>query len=266
MPDTSLTSVDRRDVLTMLGGAGLAAIASGGASVALAQNQQARARANGRAGHPLNAQTLGWDADSKEYVLPPLPYPPDALEPAIDGKTMELHHGKHHAGYVKGLNKAVRELGAIRSGSGDEGLIKHWERELAFHGGGHINHSLFWLNMAPHDRGGGGRPGGMLAQAIDRDFGSFDDFKRHFQAAAGAVQGSGWGWLVYEHVAGRLMVQQMEQQQNQLMTGVTPLLGVDVWEHAYYLRYQNRRSEYIAAWFNVVNWPNVERMYEFVAG
>lgn len=264
MAQTTMTATGlaRRDVLNLLGG-GLAVLAS--SALAAAQPQEARRSGDrARGAHPLTPETLGWNPDAGEYVLPPLPYPHDALEPAIDPTTMEIHHSKHHAGYVRGLNKALSELQAIRSGAGDGGLIKHWERELAFNGGGHVNHALFWLNMAPPERGGGGRPGGMLAEAIDRDFGSFDAFWRHFSAAAETVQGSGWGWLVFDHISRRLLVQQMTEQQNMLMTGVTPLLGVDVWEHAYYLRYQNRRGEYINNWKNVINWPNVERMFEYV--
>jgi Fe-Mn family superoxide dismutase len=258
MPDSTST-LDRRDVLTMLGGAGLAALASSAAS---AQSQPPTPRPGA---HVLNAESLGWDAASGEYVLPKLPYAYDALEPVIDAQTMEIHHSKHHAGYVKGLNAAIAAIAKIRDGSGDISLIKHWERELAFNGGGHVNHSLFWLNMAPPNNGGGGRPSGALAAAIDRDFGSFDSFSKMFLAAANSVEASGWGWLVYGQIAGRLMVQQMEKQQNMLITGVTPLLGIDVWEHAYYLKYQNRRADYTKAWMNVINWPNVEKMFEYAA-
>ncbi|HBS28149.1 MAG TPA: superoxide dismutase [Phycisphaerales bacterium] len=209
---------------------------------------------------------LGWDEAKGEYTLPPLPYAPEALEPHLDAQTMQIHHGKHHASYVTGLNKALAELAKVRSGAGDASLIKHWSRELAFHGGGHINHALFWVTMAPPSQGGGGEPGGALAGAIARDFGSFEGFRKHFSAAAGAVEGSGWAWLVYDRVSQRLLVQQMEKQQNMLLTGAVPLVGVDVWEHAYYLRYQNRRADYVTAFFNVINWARVGSMYEFVVG
>lgn len=252
---TSPPAIDRRDALAILGGAGLAVITSA---------------AHGQTGQTASstkdlAVSFGWDAASGQYALPKLPYPPDALEPHLDSATMEIHHGKHHAAYVAGLNKSLAELKKARE-TGDFGLVKHWSRELAFHGGGHINHCMFWMTMAPAGEGGGGEPSGKLTEAISRDFGSFDAFTRHFQAAAGAVEGSGWAWLVYDHIARRLMIQQMEKQQNLLVTAVTPLLGCDVWEHAYYLRYQNRRADYVKAWFNVINWPVVADMYEHVAG
>ncbi len=253
------STLDRRSMLSLIGGAGLAALASPGASDALAQDSTGARKA-----HVLNAESLGWDAASEQYVLPKLPYTYNALEPVIDAQTMEIHHTKHHAGYVSGLNTALMQLKKIREGSGDPSLIKHWERELAFHGGGHVNHALFWLNMAPPKSGGGGTPSGALAAQIDRDFGSFDAFSRHFLAAANSVEASGWGWLVFCHISGRLLVQQMEKQQNMLITGVTPLLGIDVWEHAYYLKYQNKRADYTKAWMNVVNWPNVEKMFSHI--
>ncbi len=255
MPTTSKTTLGRRDALALIGGAGVAALTAS----AVAQNTPAAAPGKG---HALTPDALGWDEASGQYVLPKLPYAYTALEPVIDAQTMEIHHSKHHAGYVKGLNTALTELAKIRSGSGDAGLIKHWERELAFHGGGHINHSLFWLNMSPPSAGTAPRPSGALAQRIEQSFGSFDGFAAQFTAAANAVEGSGWCWLVYDNLSRRLLVQQMEKQQNGLMTGVTPLLGVDVWEHAYYLKYQNRRAEYVKAWMGVVNWGNVEKMFE----
>jgi Fe-Mn family superoxide dismutase len=214
---------------------------------------------------PDLAARFGWNAATGEYTLPPLPYPADALEPHLDTATMEIHHGKHHAAYVAGLNKAMAELRKSRE-AGDFALVKHWSRELAFHGGGHINHCLFWMTMAPAGAGGGGEPTGALAEAIARDFGSFDGFTRQFHAAAVAVEGAGWAWLVHDHISRRLMVQQMEKQQDMLLTAATPLLGCDVWEHAYYLRYQNRRAEYVKAWFNVINWPAVAALHEHARG
>jgi len=248
--------IDRRAALGALG-----LLASGAAAGAL-PGVQAAAAQPGDARSAFAPSDLGWDAEKGEYVLPPLPYAPDALEPHIDAATMEIHHGKHHAAYVAGLNRALAELARIRAGEGDAGLIKHWSRELAFHGGGHVNHCLFWLGMAPSGAGGGGQPGGALGQRLARDFGSFERFAAHFQAAAVGVEGSGWAWLVLDTISGRLWVQQMEKQQNLLVTGVVPLLGCDVWEHAYYLRHQNRRGDYVKAWMNVVNWAFVERLYE----
>lgn len=258
-PTTAQTEdspLSRRAALAALGAGGLGALAA-------AANAQPRAGAGGRArDDDTRSRMPGWDEETGEFVLPDLPYPYDALEPHIDEQTMRIHHRRHHQGYVNGLNRALKELAKIRSGDGDAGLIKHWSRELAFHGGGHINHTLFWLCMAPEGRGGGGEPRGPLMEHIRRDFGSFDAFKAHFKAASGAVEASGWGWLVYDTVSGRLMVAQMEKQQDMLLTACVPLMGVDVWEHAYYLKYQNRRGDYVDAFMNVVNWPFVGRLFQ----
>ena len=213
-------------------------------------------------GGSLSHETLGWDDQAKLYSLPPLPYPPGALEPHIDEQTMLVHHGKHHAGYVRGLNKALDMLHQIRWDKGDPGTLQHWERQLSFHAGGHVNHTLFWAGMAPADRGGGGRATGGLATQIERDFGSFDKMVWQFKAAAASVEGSGWGWLVWEPLGRRLMILQMQNQQQMLFAGATPLLGVDVWEHAYYLRYQNRRKDYLDAFMNVANWSEIGRRFD----
>lgn len=206
---------------------------------------------------------VGWDAEQGKYVLPPLPYDYNALEPHIDAQTMRIHHDKHHQGYVNGLNSALEALAEART-SGDAKYVQYWTRKVSFHGSGHVNHTLFWLAMAPAGRGGGGQPQGALAQAIQRDFGSFDKFSWQFQSAAKTVEASGWAWLVFEPIAGQLTVLQVENQQKLLMTGVVPLLGIDVWEHAYYLKYQNRRAEYVSAFMNVINWPFVQKLYERV--
>ncbi len=189
------------------------------------------------------------------HELPPLPYPYDALEPYIDEQTMRLHHDVHHAGYVKGLNRAEEMLAKARE-SGDFALIKHWEREAAFHGAGHFLHSIFWPNMISPDQAKE-RPEGELAALIDRDFGSFDAFKAQFIAAATAVEGSGWGILAYRPFDDRLVVLTAEKHQNLTQWGVYPLLVIDVWEHAYYLKYQNRRGEYVKNFFHIINWDNV---------
>jgi Fe-Mn family superoxide dismutase len=194
------------------------------------------------------------------FVLPKLDYAYNALEPHIDAQTMELHHSKHHQGYVNGLNKAMEMLEEVRE-TGDTALVKHWSRELAFHGSGHFLHTIFWKNMSPK---GGGTPSGALAKAIDRDFGGFDKFKVHFAAASKAVEGSGWGILAYHPVARKLMVLQAEKHHNLTVQGVLPLLVIDVWEHAYYLRYQNKRADYIEAFFNVINWDDVATRYEAI--
>jgi Fe-Mn family superoxide dismutase len=191
-----------------------------------------------------------------KYELPPLPYAYGALEPHIDEQTMHLHHDKHHLAYVNGLNKAEEMLEQARN-SGDYALVKHWSREAAFHGSGHFLHSIFWTNMAPAGQGGGGAPSGDLVAQINKDFGSFANFKAQFSAAANAVEGSGWALLVWEPVSGHLEVLQAEKHQNLTQWGVVPLLVLDVWEHAYYLKYQNARPAYVEAWWNVVNWSDV---------
>ena len=197
---------------------------------------------------------LGWDEGKGEFVLPELPYAKNALEPHIDAQTMEIHHDKHHAAYVAGLNKALGELRRIREGQGEPALIKHWSRELAFHAAGHANHSLFWAMMAPAGKGGGGEPKGALAGAIDRDFGGFEKFAAQFKAAATQVEGGGWAWLMADPSSKRLFIHQSEKQQEMYVPTWRPVLGIDVWEHAYYLKYQNRRSDYVTAFMNVVDW------------
>ncbi len=197
------------------------------------------------------------------FVLPPLDYEYDALEPHIDARTMELHHSIHHQGYVNGANNALEKLDAIAAGEGDAGLVKHWTRELAFHGSGHSLHLLFWNNMKPD---GGGEPSGDLAGAIEASFGGFENFARLFKAASGAVEASGWGILGYEPVSGRLVVLQAEKHHDITVHGVVPLLAIDVWEHAYYLRYQNRRGDYVDAFMNVIDWDDVARRYRAAKG
>ncbi len=188
------------------------------------------------------------------HELPSLAYPYDALEPYYDEETLRLHHGKHHQSYVDGLNKAEAQLVESRS-RGDYGLIKHWLKELAFHGSGHILHTLFFENLAP---AGQSSPGSKTVTRLEQDFGSFDEFKKMFTAAAAAVEGSGWVLLCYNPLFKKLEILQAEKHQNLTQWGVIPLLVIDVWEHAYYLKYQNRRADYIAAWWNIVNWDIVE--------
>jgi Fe-Mn family superoxide dismutase len=191
----------------------------------------------------------------RPYVLPPLPYPADALEPHIDAQTMTLHHGKHHNAYVEGLNAALASLEQMRAGGqpADLAKVRELTDAVSFNGSGHALHSLFWTNMVK----GGGEPKGELATLLARDFGSLDAFKAHFTSAAVRVQGGGWALLAWEPLAGRLVVLQAEKQQNATLFGSVPLLGCDVWEHAYYLKYQNRRPDYVKAWWNVVNWDNI---------
>jgi Fe-Mn family superoxide dismutase len=188
--------------------------------------------------------------------LPELPYAYDALEPYIDAETMRVHHDKHHAAYVSGLNRAEEELEKARA-SADYTYIQHWSRQAAFHGGGHHLHSMFWTVMAPKVMGGGEGPAGAIADAIADSFGSFDAFKAQFSAAAKAVEGSGWALLHYRNSDQRLIILQAENQQKFSTWGTVPILGIDVWEHAYYLKYRNDRAAYVENWWKVVNWKQV---------
>ncbi|MBW5445630.1 DUF2935 domain-containing protein [Cohnella sp. CFH 77786] len=185
------------------------------------------------------------------HTLPPLPYAYNALEPWIDERTMRIHHDKHHQSYVDGLNKAEKKLEEARK-SGDFDLVKHWERELAFNGAGHYLHTIFWDAMTPR---GGGQPGGALAAEINRSFGSFEAFKKQFSEAANKVEGGGWAILVWSPRSRRLEILTAEKHQNLSQWDVVPLLPLDVWEHAYYLKHQNDRAAYVKDWWNVVNWP-----------
>ena len=191
------------------------------------------------------------------YELPDLPYDYDALEPHIDQRIMELHHDKHHQGYVNGANSALEQLQEMRQ-SGDFSDVKGVKRNLAFNLSGHVNHSVFWQNMSPD---GGGEPDGDLADAIDEQFGGFEGLKQDFSEAASGVEGSGWGMLVYDHLGEQPMVVAAENHQNQQTQGSTPLLVLDVWEHAYYLQYENNRGDYVDAFWNVVNWDDVADRY-----
>ena len=212
----------------------------------------------GQASAATSASAAGISAAADgPYTLPPLPYHAADLEPYLDAQTMELHHDVHHAGYVRNANAAFAKLHEIRSEGGD--AIKQVgavTQALAFNLSGHLLHSMFWANMK---KDGGGEPDAAsdIAAMIRRDFGSFAAFAAQFQAATAQVQGSGWGLLTYEPLADRLLVLQVEKQQNSQVWSV-PLLGCDVWEHAYYLRYQNRRSDYIKAFMHVINWENVD--------
>ncbi|MBN8549000.1 MAG: superoxide dismutase [Deltaproteobacteria bacterium] len=191
------------------------------------------------------------------HELPPLPYAYNALEPHIDEATMKLHHDKHHLAYVNGLNNAETKLAEARE-KGDYSLVKHWEREAAFHGAGHFLHCIFWENMKPQ---GGGKPTGALHDAIAAKFGSFDVFMKHFKAAGAAVEGSGWVLLVQNTMTKALEILTAEKHQDLSQWVVTPLLVCDVWEHAYYLKYQNNRASYLEAFANVINWDDVAKRF-----
>ncbi|MFQ5804934.1 MAG: superoxide dismutase [Phycisphaerae bacterium] len=196
---------------------------------------------------------------SGPYSLPPLPYDYTDLETHIDAQTMKLHHDVHHAGYVRNANAAIAELAHIRRIGGEQiTRVRAATDKLSFNLAGHLLHAVFWPNMA-REGGGNPEPGSEIGRMIKRDFGSLDAFRGHFQAAAQQVQGSGWGILAFEPTARRLVVLQAEKHQNAAVWGAVPLLVVDVWEHAYYLKYQNKRSSYIKAFMNVINWNNVDQ-------
>jgi Fe-Mn family superoxide dismutase len=201
-------------------------------------------------------------ATMAQYELPKLPYAYDALEPHIDAKTMEIHHTKHHQTYTTKLNDA---LGKCSSDIQNKDIIDilgdlskvpdDLRKAINFNGGGFDNHRLFWNNMKPN---GGGEPGGAVADAINASFGSFADFKEKFSSTTTVIQGSGWGWLVYNPSSSKVEYVAMSNQDSPRTKGLVPLLGLDVWEHAYYLKYQNKRPDYVAAWWNVVNWDEVD--------
>jgi Fe-Mn family superoxide dismutase len=197
------------------------------------------------------------------FTLPALPYAPDALEPSIDKATMEIHHGKHHNAYVTNLNKALESAPALAGKSVEELLANNLaivpesiRTAVRNNGGGHLNHSMFWQIMGPK---AGGQPGGKLAEAINSTFTSFDNFKDKLSAAAMGRFGSGWAWLVAHN--GKLDIYSTANQDSPVLEGKYPILGIDVWEHAYYLKYQNRRNEYVGAWWNVVNWAEIEKRF-----
>lgn len=196
------------------------------------------------------------------FTLPPLPYAYNALEPYIDEETMRIHHTKHHQAYIDNLNKAIE--GTEHAGKPIEDIIKNLDSlpesirtAVRNNGGGHYNHGIFWQIMGP---GGKGKPDGELAAQIDRDFGSFDAFKEAFENAGKTQFGSGWAWLVVKD--GKLGVEKTANQDNPLTKGLIPLLGADVWEHAYYLKYQNRRPEYLKNWWHTVNWDEVAKRFK----
>ncbi|WP_074357318.1 superoxide dismutase [Mycobacteroides abscessus] len=191
------------------------------------------------------------------YRLPNLDWDYSALEPHISGEINQLHHDKHHAAYVKGANDALEQLAQARE-KGDNATIVQLEKNLAFNLGGHANHSIWWQNLSPH---GGDKPEGQLGGAIDEHFGGFDKFRDQFSAAANGVQGSGWAWLGYDTLGKKLLTFQMYDQQSNVPFGTIPLLGLDVFEHAYYLQYKNVKADYIKAFWNVVNWPDVQARF-----
>jgi|TARA_Y100001963_G_scaffold119807_1_gene167217 Fe-Mn family superoxide dismutase len=196
-----------------------------------------------------------------KYTLPEMPYAYDALEPHIDAQTMEIHHSKHHQKYTDGMNGALEKLSPELQEKDIEEILSNINQvpddvkgAINFNGGGYDNHKLFWNSMKQN---GGGEPTGAIADAINDSFGSFAEFKELFSSKTAPIQGSGWGWLVYNPTSGKVEYKAMPNQTSPRTEGLVPLLGLDVWEHAYYLKYQNKRPDYIAAWWNVINWDEV---------
>ncbi len=194
------------------------------------------------------------------YKLPELPYEFSALEPVISAEIMQLHYSKHHHAYVTNLNAALEKYHAAES-KGEIASMIALQQAIKFNGGGHVNHSIFWTNLAPIDRGGGEAPKGQLSTAIHAEFGSLDNLIEKLSAAAVAVQGSGWGWLGLNQANGKLVIATCSNQDPLSTLGFVPLLGIDVWEHAYYLQYKNVRADYVKNIWKVINWKNVEERY-----
>jgi Fe-Mn family superoxide dismutase len=202
----------------------------------------------------------------KKYELPPVPYPYDALEPHIDARTMEIHHTKHHQAYTDKLNAAlekcpqeIQDKDIVQILSNLKQIPADQLSAINFNGGGFDNHRIFWNSMKPN---GGGEPAGSIASAINSSFGSFSDFKEKFSSTTALIQGSGWGWLAYNPSSKKVEYKSMPNQTSPRTEGLIPLLGCDVWEHAYYLKYQNRRPDYISAWWNVINWDDVTKRFD----
>lgn len=201
---------------------------------------------------------------TQPYQLPALSYSLDALEPVISAAIMKLHYEGHHKAYVTNLNKALEQY-ADAEKKNDLSAMVALQSAIKFNGGGHINHSIFWTNLAPKNAGGGQLPEGPLANALNQEFGSLDKFIEQFSAKAVAIQGSGWGWLGYNKAKGRLEIATCDNQDPLSTKGLIPLLGVDVWEHAYYLQYKNVRADYVKAIWGIINWKNVAERYAAAA-
>lgn len=198
---------------------------------------------------------------TQKFELPELPYDFDALEPVISAEIMKLHWDKHHRGYVTNLNAALEKYAAAES-KNDLAEMIFLDSAIKFNGGGHVNHSIFWTNLAPQGKGGGGKPEGALLEAITKTFESFEKFVELFSAKAVAIQGSGWAWLGLNKANGKLVIETCCNQDPLSTKGLVPLLGVDVWEHAYYLQYKNVRADYVKKIWDVVNWKNVAERFE----
>lgn len=198
--------------------------------------------------------------EKPSYQLPDLPYAFDALEPVISAEIMEIHYTKHHKTYVTNLNTALEKYHEAEAKNDVAQMIAH-QMAIKFNGGGHINHSIFWTILAPKGKGGGGEPKGELAKMIARDFGSFEAFKEKFNTTTTAIQGSGWGWLGYNKTQKKLEITTCANQDPLSTSGLVPIMGLDVWEHAYYLQYKNVRADYVKAVWDIYNWKNIEERF-----
>ncbi len=236
---------DRRGLIGILGASAAGLVAVSSSASAKSRDKDEKGTEEGEL-KPITA-----------YELPDLPYPADALEPHLDAETLAIHHGKHHASYVKGLNDALEKM-AVAQKSGNFDSIQAISRAIAFHGAGHELHTLYFANLGPHSE----PPKGVLAEALTLQFGSLETMKAHLAAATNKVAGSGWGMLAYEPLGSRLLVLQIEKHENQIIPGAVPLLVIDAWEHAYYLKYQNKRADYVSAVMNVIDWARVEERFE----
>ncbi|KAJ5781572.1 uncharacterized protein N7518_010055 [Penicillium psychrosexuale] len=222
-------------------------------------NNSARVALRSGASATFKAGAAGLTITRGKATLPDLPYDYGALEPSISGKIMELHHNNHHKTYVNGYNTAIEQLEAALA-KGDINAQIALKPAVNFHGGGHLNHSLFWKNLAPKSAGGGEPPSGALAKAIDSTYGGLGEFQSKMNAALAGVQGSGWAWLVRDKLTGRIAIRTYANQ-DPVVGQWEPLLGIDAWEHAYYLQYQNRKAEYFSAIWDVINWKEVEKRF-----
>jgi superoxide dismutase, Fe-Mn family len=239
----------------LMGGIGLLAT---NAVAQVAKDEHGHHAAEG--GGPVMKSLAASVGKGGEYTLPPLPYGFDALEPSINAETMKLHHDKHHATYVKGANEALTKLAGIREGKLDVAALSEWTEKLTFNLSGQLLHATFWAVMGPKV----GELKGGVASDIEKHFGSRDKFMAHFSAAATQVQGNGWAVLAYEPVSERLIVLQARNHQLNVAWNAIPLLVLDVWEHAYYLKYRNVRADYVKAFWDVVNWAAVDEWYAFI--
>ncbi len=236
----------------MVGVAAAMALISG-----VASGEDLRDDPPGNAG--LTPTELGWDPIRREFVLPPLPYPPEALEPVLDAQTVRLHHDVHHAGYVKGLNAALAALASYSWSEGQSAGHQSTLRDLSFHASGHFLHVVYWRSLLPGSTPASA-PSDRLGAAIDRDFGNINRFRAQFVEAASSVEGSGWAILAHEPLADRLVVLQAEKHQDHTVSGTVPLIAIDVWEHAYYLRYQNNRRKYAEMFADRIDWSWASRL------